>query len=470
MFKINLKYYLIAIITISSVFIFISIQEGHRWGGDFSLYINQSIHITEGFTLDELYQWNKTSIQNSISDVGPYLYPIGFPLLLSPIYYFFGMDFVSMKIFCSLFFLSAIPFIYLLFRAYFQSGFYALIVACLTAFNAHFIIFSDNILSDFPYMFFCFLTLYLMALKYNLRNQLLLGFCLFFSYFIRDIGIFLLPTIFVYQITQFNRYKNKIFIVVPHLVFGLLFFLARDFFPYGSENHFDILQSEISLSIAQNNFNYYQLFFSELFFFNRRFLILGYLILTLAIIGAFSNTKKHLHFIIFTILNLGIIIIWPSVQGIRFLLTIYPFIVFFTIQGILFILDKINTNPKFIRTATLVYLMIFSIHSFRNTLAVSRLKSNQAYTTEMIEIYDYISLNITDENIIGFWKPRVLYLFTGVKSIYTDTTHFNESMANYLLIKKENTKEYDDEIIKKEFKNYILLKKEAVNKVDYGLL
>ena len=77
----------------------------------------------------------------------------------------------------------------------------------------------------------------------------------------------------------------------------------------------------------------------------------------------------------------------------------------------------------------------------------------------MIEIYNYISLNISNEKIIGFNKPRALWLFSGVKCIYTDTYHFNKSIANYLLIKKESTQNYEKVNIQKEFKNFILLKK-----------
>ena len=96
--------YVFLIVLISGSFIFTTIQDGSNWGGDFALYLNQSIHLIEGFSLDELYEWNKISMQSSISHIGPYLYPHGFPILLCPIYYIFGIDFIVMKIFCSLFF------------------------------------------------------------------------------------------------------------------------------------------------------------------------------------------------------------------------------------------------------------------------------------------------------------------------------------------------------------------------------
>ena len=37
---------------------------------------------------------------------------------------------------------------------------------------------------------------------------------------------------------------------------------------------------------------------------------------------------------------------------------------------------------------------------------------NQAYTKEALETYDFINKNISDDKVIYFFKPRVLYLNT----------------------------------------------------------
>ena len=43
-------------------------------------------------------------------------YPFGFPLLLAPVYYLFGLDLVAMKIFCLMFFVFSIPLVFHLFK------------------------------------------------------------------------------------------------------------------------------------------------------------------------------------------------------------------------------------------------------------------------------------------------------------------------------------------------------------------
>jgi hypothetical protein len=60
----------------------------------------------------------------------------------------------------------------------------------------------------------------------------------------------------------------------------------------------------------------------------------------------------------------------------------------------------------------------------------------QAYTEEMVGIYDYVATLDPDKTIVGFKKPRVLWLFSGIRSINTDLVHFDKSIPNYLLIAK----------------------------------
>lgn len=44
---------------LSGILISLSIDEGHNWGGDFALYINQAMHLVEENFLDEVYETNK---------------------------------------------------------------------------------------------------------------------------------------------------------------------------------------------------------------------------------------------------------------------------------------------------------------------------------------------------------------------------------------------------------------------------
>ena len=448
------------IMLISGGLIINKIQPGHNWGGDFSLYINQSKHIIESYSIDELYEWNKISMQhsNKLKQIGPYAYPNGFPILLSPIYYFFGIDFVLMKVLCGLFFLLSIPLMFNLFKEHFKDVTVPMALVCLFAFNNHFIDFADNILSDLPFLFFCLLTFYIMTIKNNIMNQILLGACLFFSCFIRDVGIFLIPALLCYQILHSEKYSNnKYHTIIPYSVFFFFFVLRKLSFPIGGENHINFLVSGLYLDLVRSNLKYYISLFSYAFF-NYGFFIIGLVFIVIAIFGAFLNFKKHLHFTIFILSNMFILIIWPARQGIRYLFPILPFITFFFLQAIIFIQEKLNINSKYQRYILILCVIAISSYSVIKLYSKNEL-SNQAYTSEMVEIYNYIAQIDASDNIIGFRKPRVLWLFSGARSVYTDLNHFDDSIASYLLIKKDSQLVSNRYEILKEFQNYVLIQK-----------
>jgi hypothetical protein len=100
-------YYIILLAIILSVFLInaISFREGHNWGGDFPQYIAQAKSLNDG-TIDKLLENSTFRYEKSDSALlSPKLYPWGFPILLAPIYHFFGFNIFAMKFFVNLFFL-----------------------------------------------------------------------------------------------------------------------------------------------------------------------------------------------------------------------------------------------------------------------------------------------------------------------------------------------------------------------------
>jgi hypothetical protein len=86
-------------------------------------------------------------------------------------------------------------------------------------------------------------------------------------------------------------------------------------------------------------------------------------------------------------------------------------------------------------------------------------ETNESYSTEMIEIYDYIKKNIPDNDIIAFKKPRVLWLFTGRRSVSIKLADFKSSVASYILVQKKDNGTPDEHKILKEFNHYFLIEK-----------
>ena len=458
------SWYIILIVIVSSFFCYWSIQEGHKWGGDFSLYLQQAKYIAEDLPMDDLYQSNKFTIDHSNIDVGPYLYPNGFPLLLSPLYAKFGIHFTFMKGFCCLFFLLTLPLIYNLFKSHFENQFHPILLVCLIAFNYNYIVFSDNILSDFPYFFFCFLGLNLMHAQNTFKNQLVLGTVLFYAYFMRDVGIFLLPTYLTYQLLNGKKYKHGgVFnAILPYVIFGLLFLALKFYFPNGASNHYDILFSNLSLNGVVENLMYYLYYISKQLSFHSGSLLLGGLMFIVFMYGVISNFQKHKTFVIFLTLNLFMLILWPCLQGFRFMISIFPFLIFFTFKGYIHLADRLPNYKKRFEYLLMMSVLVSSVFSLKKAIAYSEESSNQAYNVEMVGIYEYISNEMDSTTIIGFHKPRVLSLFSNRKAVQTDLDHFNHSIAQYLLVSKKKLEEGALPFeIEKAFDSFVILKKRS---------
>lgn len=468
--RIRDNYILSSIGIVCGLLILICIDSGHNWGGDFSLYIAQAKALVTS-SMYHLYELNKFSMDNSIDNIGPYLYPNGFPLLLAPAYFFFGVNYVIMKGYCGLFLILSIPVMYQLFKDHYANRFFVFFIIAFIVFNVSFVTFSNEVLSDLPFFFFSLLALYLMTVKNTVLNQVLLGICMLFSYFIRDVGIFLAPTLFVLQLQQVLSGKAQLkrwpYLAIPYVVFAGGFLLNYQLMPKGGENalaiFFSRLQPGALIDIMIRGGKYYvkvvvSFFLAGFIPGNKLFWVLSPIPVFMAI-GVFSNWKDHLHFITFVTLIFLMLLIWPYCDY-RFLFPVMPFLIHFMLKGILFVSNRVALKQKHLFAGLSAALMIFVFFNVKEIIRFGKMETDTVYTPEMRDIYGYLEGHVPKDQIIGFNKPRVLRLITDINSIYVDEKTFQQSPAKYLLIEKEKitgaTGQYDPMF---ETPNYILVKK-----------
>ncbi len=415
------------------------IHEGHNWGGDFALYIAQAEALLNT-SVDKLYALNKFSTDHAFRVQGPYLYPMGFPILLTGPYYAFGLNFPILKFFCGLFFLLAIPLYYQLFRPSFSHSFYPLCILAAFAVHYEFISFCDNVLSDLPFFFFSAATFLQMRRTSNFINQLVLGALLFFTYYIRDIGILFLPTLFVFQLQRLFLFKKKEpnvwYYLLPYLVFAILYTLNTCLFPKGNANHYSLLWQGISGELLLTNSMYYTSLLSSYFLIEQQYLLL--LLLVPLLIGVFFSWKQDLHYLIFTLLTFLIYIVWPFQQGFRFIFPVMPLLLYFLVKGLQKLTALLKLRQRFLACLLIVCLSYLGYESIVRIVSFSKTNTNLAYNADTKDMYKYISENINKNELIGFAKPRVLRLFTGHNSILSDLDHFQNSGVSYLLIRTED--------------------------------
>ena len=135
--------------------------------------------------------------------------------------------------------------------------------------------------------------------------------------------------------------------------------------------------------------------------------------------------KALAHWSAFLLLSVLVLLIWPYQQGVRFLFVCLPFLFFFILVPI----EQAPKWPKLILIYPFFALMAWSFLS--ETMAQNQknldLETNQIYQQDNLALYDYIKENYTKEDTIIFFKPRVLRMFCGVKSIYLLPDSFMQS-------------------------------------------
>ncbi|RLD53513.1 MAG: hypothetical protein DRI97_13315, partial [Bacteroidetes bacterium] len=135
---------------------FINVRSSHDWGGDFAMYIMQAKNIVEGVPQTEVsYIYNP---DNPV--IGPPAYPIGFPLLLSPVYALAGNSIFAFSLWITAFLFGTGMIMALYLRRYFTE-LVAFFLVMILMYNPWTLGMKLEIMSEFPFAFLLMLCLYL---------------------------------------------------------------------------------------------------------------------------------------------------------------------------------------------------------------------------------------------------------------------------------------------------------------------
>ncbi len=432
------SYYGICTICIISLAMgLLCIHRGHEWGDDFAMYISQAKSILS-LSVNELYEQNKYAMDNSSALIGPYLYPMGFPLIICLVYSWLGLNLVALKILCLSFFIGSVYILYGIINQQINQKNVSLAICALIAFHPQLIIFSDQILSDFPFLFFSLLSVrFIIDSKNTLLKNLVIGFLIFFSYLLRDTGIFLIAFLFIYQVKNYNIFlisiKARFVSALPYILFLFLFIVNRICLPDGGSNHLAEFHN-ITIYTVLENLIYYSAQFARFFIpLNSSYLyvsiLIGGLFCIFTLVGIYSLRNINPHFIVYTVLMFLVYTIWPSRQGIRFLIPIIPFLLYFTYQGILYV-----KTSRYLSPVLYLYVLYILLSGIFQTIDFYKRDPNEVLTTNTNQLYDYIKANTTKKDVIVFFKPRALRLFTERNAIYqSEPAKIISSDAAYLV-------------------------------------
>ena len=434
----RLNLFITAIIFIVAVFSFLTIPDGQAWGDDFAMYLMHARNIAEGQAYNETgYIFNKLE-----PEYAPQNYPPGFPLLITPIYKFAGLNLYPYKIFILICFLVFL-FLSYKFLIPYLSPLYTLIIIFFLAFSPFLWEYRNHILSDIPAAMFFMLSLLLA--KRTVESQrskdwLLLVISVYISYLVRPAGFVVLPAAILHSI-HFHR-KIKFQPGISILLFTGLVFITGFFFKsesgYLSTTINDIQSSGFLPYIKHLLLKLHLYIFSFEDFavgsmagsqLNKLFFYILTILIFISLIRLFRIKPD---FICYTLLfYTGIILIWPAWQGLRFFIPVLPLFFYFLFK-LVSDFKKIWLKKTITILITLVIFFLFGFYYF--TANYPNEVQYGVQEKDAVDVFNYIKTETPEDAVIMASKPRAFCLFTKRKGIV-----FPEHKANQL---NQNIKDY----------------------------
>ena len=408
-----------------------TLRRGHEWGDDFAWYILQAKSILNGST-NEFIQTSTFTNNESSTYVGPLAYPWGYPLILTPAYVIKGINPLALKLPALIFYAGFLVCLYGLVKMR-LSRMESLLFVCLFAFNPLLLIFLDQILSDIPFLFFSTLSLWLIMQyeKHSMLDYAALGFSIACAFFIRTSGILLLASFFTGELltawkdkaNQGTIKKHALNILVVGGTFGLSWLLYALLLPGGGESYFaqyQDFQIGTALKFVSEYFRVFSRFFGE----HKVWRNIYYALFAFFLVGLWKRKWEDLIFIVFFILWMILLITWPSWQGPRFIFPVMPIFIYFTFQGMKFVLGKLPEKHApigqwvfsgFWSVVTIIFLFNSAVNAYANLQNDRTI--NGPFDPYSKEVYKYIQDNTPADSIIVFFKPRVMRLMTDRNSL-----------------------------------------------------
>ena len=424
-----LKYLIISLIFLP-VF-FINIKSSHDWGDDFAQYIHQAKNITKGIAQNQTgYIYNP-----HFPLLGPPSYPIGFPLLLAPVYSGFGNSISHFNLYIS-FFLFSLGLLMFHFLHKYYSALISTLLIVVFVYNPWTLNFKIEIVSDIPFTLLLLLCVcrYQTIKPFTYTKSILLILFIGFLISIRNIGLVFVFAVVLDGLLEIYRHRHKIkqkqynykkaALPMVLAVAGLLIYLLLNkvifnnagggMFPYAY-----LLNTDQLPHFIQTNLHDYMAMLRSYFEpLNDEWqfvaLFSGTMIFAFIILGMIKKMNKKFDFMDgLTLIYLFAIIVYPySNAGFRFLLPLIPYLLYYSVQGLQSINIKLNIKPNVLAIMMTVFILFSYKKGLSEIFKQSAILLQGPQETESIEAFNYIIKNTPANARFNFIKPRALSLYT----------------------------------------------------------
>jgi hypothetical protein len=406
--------YIVAIIIIIAPIYLFTVRDGHNWGGDFSLYIRHAMNIANG----EPYDLTGYIYNPNAPHVSPKTYPPMFPILLAPVYKLYGLNLNMFKYEIILFWVASMILLFMIFQRELPA-FLSFAAVLTIGLNPWFLEFKNNVLSDIPFLFFCYAALLSIMLmdafpdnsKKKTFYSILSGLLVYVAYLTRIAGIVFIPSLLFRDIIT-RRSISLSSLIVCCTTFLLI--VTQKLIFFSDNSYFDQLSKSIPQFVKTfiHGASYYAVNLSYLWSNGHsvKLSVSIFIILSLfALIGLIRHIQIGISiFELFFAFYLVIIFSWPTLDGARFLIPIIPIFVFY----IFFFLNSL-TNNKFkaiLAISTIAIVCLTYIFQYQ-TLSYGAIQ-NGITEPNATQMFEYVKNSTVVDDIFIFRKPRIFVLMT----------------------------------------------------------
>ena len=414
---------------------------GHEWGDDFILYLHQARCWIRG-GMQELAISNQACMDQSDGVIGPYLYPQGFPVLMSlPMR---GIDiwgFVGLKVFNFSIFILCMVAVYRWFRLLFEDRMVPVMLSLvLVIWHPKIWEAANRLTSDLWFAGLAGVFMYLLysSWRNNLAKNITLGLLVFMATSTRTNGVFLLVP-WVLLVWQENpkfygglrANGNLILVVVLGGLCGLL--ALKNDLGHGPV-YMNMLKSVTPAQVFSNMGLYLKLIGTyPLWHFATIIeatlgawatILLAAGVWTIILLAIVKRGWQLLPIVAFVGVNLALFCAWPSLQGVRLLFVIFPMLAVLVVVGLMELwqiakpvleVRSVARALKKSSTWAIALSAIVLIQGLATAVHYLVTDTNEAFSEEVAEVYSFVESSVKPNERISFQKPRLMRYVTGAE-------------------------------------------------------
>ncbi len=421
-----------------------TIRPGHRWAGDFSLYVRHAHNLVKG----QPYSDTRFIVNPHFPTYSPKAYPPVYPALLAAVYSFRGPDLEAMKRVGIAFFLGLLLLLYVWLRPDLRFAPMLALLAML-GFHPAFWDFKDMVYADVPFVFFLVLALFVWEKARALTRPgwgaaVAGGLAIYLAYGTRSVGLILVPTVVLGDLFRTRRVGMPTWRALG--VLAVLVFI-QGIFVYNDSGYLSLFSWNWARSVG--NARDYIGMAADLWE-NGQWPALktGLFLLTslLAAAGYFLRLRLGLRDLeLFIPLYAAAMVFWSANDGVRYIFPLVPFYFYYALVG----LDGWFKSGSWrgilllgwVAAAALTYESVYAQTSFGPFLDNVRAPESRA-------VFRFIRDALPRDAVLVAREPRVFGLYTGRRcSIYhlgSDAelwNYFHQIKAGYLVVGRFSPKD-----------------------------